>query len=42
MLPLRLFCRRSFAAVNVTAMLMSFGMFGSILFLSQFLQVAQH
>jgi len=42
MLPLRLFRRRSFAAINVTAMLMSFGMFGSIFFLSQFLQVVQH
>ena len=29
-------------AVNVVAMFMSFGMFGSIFFLSQFLQVVQH
>ena len=42
MLPLRLFRSRSFAAVNVVALLMSFGMFGSIFFLSQFLQVVQH
>lgn len=42
MLPLRLFRNRSFVAVNVVAMLMSFGMFGSIFFLSQFLQVVQH
>ncbi len=42
MLPLRLFRSRSFAAVNVMALFMSFGMFGSIFFLSQFLQVVQH
>ena len=42
MLPLRLFRSRSFSAVNVVAMFMSFGMFGSIFFLSQFLQVVQH
>jgi len=42
MLPLRLFRSRAFSAVNVVAMLMSFGMFGSIFFLSQFLQVVQH
>ncbi len=41
MLPLRLFAHRGFAAVNVTAMLFSFGMFGSIFFLSQFLQTVQ-
>ena len=41
MLPLRLFKNRAFAAVNVTAMLFSFGMFGSIFFLSQFLQTVQ-
>ena len=41
MLPLRLFGNRAFAAVNVTAMLFSFGMFGSIFFLSQFLQTVQ-
>ena len=42
MLPLGLFRSRAFSAVNVVAMLMSFGMFGSIFFLSQFLQVVQH
>ncbi len=42
MLPMRLFRSRSFSAVNVVAMFMSFGMFGSIFFLSQFLQVVQH
>jgi len=41
MLPLRLFRNRGFAAVNVTAMLFSFGMFGSVFFLSQFLQTVQ-
>jgi EmrB/QacA subfamily drug resistance transporter len=41
MLPLRLFRQRAFAAVNVTAMLFSFGMFGAIFFLSQFLQTVQ-
>ena len=41
MLPLRLFRNRAFTAVNVTAMLFSFGMFGSIFFLSQFLQTVQ-
>jgi EmrB/QacA subfamily drug resistance transporter len=40
MLPLRLFRSRSFSAVNVAALLMSFGMFGSIFLLSQFLQTA--
>jgi EmrB/QacA subfamily drug resistance transporter len=42
MLPLGLFRNRAFAVVNVVALLMSFGMFGSIFFLSQFLQVVQH
>jgi EmrB/QacA subfamily drug resistance transporter len=41
MLDVRLFKNRAFAAVNVTAMLFSFGMFGSIFFLSQFLQTVQ-
>ena len=40
MLPLRLFRNRSFSAVNVAAMLMSFGMFGSVFLLSQYLQTA--
>src|SRR3954467_9278685 len=42
MLPLRLFRSRSFTAANVVAMLMSFGMFGSIFLLAQFFQVVQH
>jgi EmrB/QacA subfamily drug resistance transporter len=41
MLDLRLFRQRGFAAVNVTAMLFSFGMFGAIFFLIQYLQVVQ-
>jgi EmrB/QacA subfamily drug resistance transporter len=41
MLPLRLFAQRAFAAVNLTAMFFSFGMFGAIFFLSQFLQTVQ-
>ncbi len=42
MVPLALFRNRSFTAVNAVALFMSFGMFGSIFFLSQFLQVVQH
>ncbi|MGH9116081.1 MAG: MFS transporter [Acidimicrobiales bacterium] len=42
MLPLRLFRSRSFSVVNVVALLMSFGMFGSIFLLAQFLQTVQH
>ncbi len=41
MLDVRLFRHRGFATVNVTAMLFSFGMFGAIFFLIQFLQVVQ-
>ncbi|WP_035857850.1 DHA2 family efflux MFS transporter permease subunit [Cryptosporangium arvum] len=41
MLPLRLFRDRGFAASNVTALLFSFGMFGSIFLLAQFLQTVQ-
>ena len=41
MLNIRLFRHRGFTAVNVTAMLFSFGMFGSIFFLTQFLQTVQ-
>ncbi len=41
MLDIRLFRNRGFAAVNVTALLFSFGMFGSIFFLTQFLQTVQ-
>jgi len=42
MLPLRLFASRGFSAANVASMLMSFGMFGSIFLLAQFLQIVQH
>ena len=41
MLDIRLFRHRGFSAVNVTALLFSFGMFGSIFFLTQFLQTVQ-
>jgi EmrB/QacA subfamily drug resistance transporter len=41
MLNLRLFKNRGFAAINLTAMLFSFGMFGTVFFLSQFLQTVQ-
>jgi EmrB/QacA subfamily drug resistance transporter len=41
MLDLRLFRHRGFTTVNLTAMLFSFGMFGSIFFLTQFLQTVQ-
>ncbi|MCU1489900.1 MAG: transporter, partial [Acidimicrobiaceae bacterium] len=42
MLPLRLFRNRQFSAVNVVAMLMSFGMFGAVFLLAQFFQTVQH
>ena len=38
MLPLSFFAKRSFAVTNVVSLAMYFGMFGSIFFLSQFLQ----
>jgi EmrB/QacA subfamily drug resistance transporter len=41
-LPLRLFRSRSFSAGNAASLLMSFGMFGSIFLLAQFLQLVQH
>jgi len=41
MLDLRLFRLRGFSAVNITAMLFSFGMFGAIFFLVQYLQTVQ-
>jgi MFS family permease len=41
MLDIRLFRDRGFTSVNVTALLFSFGMFGSIFFLAQFLQTVQ-
>jgi EmrB/QacA subfamily drug resistance transporter len=42
MLPMSFFARRSFAVTNVVSMAMYFGMFGSIFFLSQFLQNVLH
>jgi EmrB/QacA subfamily drug resistance transporter len=42
MLPLRLFRNRGFTASNLASFLMSFGMFGSIFLLAQFLQIVQH
>ena len=42
MVPLRFFRRRAFSAANVTSMLMSFGMFGSVFLLAQFFQIVQH
>jgi EmrB/QacA subfamily drug resistance transporter len=38
MLPMRFFAKRSFAVTNVVSIAMYFGMFGSIFFLSQWLQ----
>jgi EmrB/QacA subfamily drug resistance transporter len=38
MLPMRFFADRGFAVTNVVSLAMYFGMFGSIFFLSQFLQ----
>jgi EmrB/QacA subfamily drug resistance transporter len=38
MLPMNFFARRSFAVTNVVSLSMYFGMFGSIFFLSQYMQ----
>jgi EmrB/QacA subfamily drug resistance transporter len=38
MLPLQFFAKRGFAVTNVVSLAMYFGMFGSVFFLSQFLQ----
>ena len=38
MLPMEFFANRGFAVTNVVSLAMYFGMFGSIFFLSQFLQ----
>jgi EmrB/QacA subfamily drug resistance transporter len=38
MLPMQFFARRSFAVTNVVSLSMYFGMFGSIFFMSQYLQ----
>src|SRR5437660_5813863 len=42
MLPMQLFANRGFAVTNVVSITMYFGMFGSIFFLSQFLQNVLH
>jgi EmrB/QacA subfamily drug resistance transporter len=42
MLPLSFFADRGFAVTNVVSLAMYFGMFGSIFFLSQFLQTVLH
>src|SRR5215203_5827802 len=41
MLPMRFFRNRTFALANTASLLMSFGMFGAIFFISQFFQVVQ-
>jgi EmrB/QacA subfamily drug resistance transporter len=42
MLPMAFFARRSFAVTNVASLSMYFGMFGSIFFLSQYMQNVLH
>jgi EmrB/QacA subfamily drug resistance transporter len=42
MLPMEFFARRSFAVTNVVSLSMYFGMFGSIFFLTQFMQNVLH
>jgi EmrB/QacA subfamily drug resistance transporter len=42
MLPMEFFANRSFAVTNAVSLAMYFGMFGSIFFLSQFLQNVLH
>ena len=42
MLPLEFFARRGFAVTNVVSLAMYFGMFGSIFFLSQYMQNVLH
>ena len=42
MLPMQFFAQRSFAVANVVSLAMYFGMFGSIFFLSQFMQNVLH
>lgn len=41
MLPMRLFANRSFVAVNIAALFLSFGMFGAIFLLAQSMQLVQ-
>ena len=38
MLPMEFFARRGFSVTNAISLSMYFGMFGSVFFLSQFLQ----
>jgi EmrB/QacA subfamily drug resistance transporter len=42
MVPMRFFRRRAFSTANLTSMLMSFGLFGSVFLLAQFFQIVQH
>jgi EmrB/QacA subfamily drug resistance transporter len=42
MLPMSFFARRSFAVTNVVSLSMYFGMFGSIFFMSQYMQNVLH
>jgi EmrB/QacA subfamily drug resistance transporter len=42
MLPMRFFAERSFSVANAVSLAMYFGMFGSIFFLSQFMQNVLH
>ncbi len=42
MLPMQFFTKRSFAVTNVVSLSMYFGMFGSIFFLSQYMQNVLH
>jgi len=42
MVPIRFFSHRAFSAANLTSMLMSFGLFGSVFLLAQFFQIVQH
>jgi predicted MFS family arabinose efflux permease len=42
MLPMQFFAKRSFAVTNVASLTMYFGMFGSIFFLSQYMQNVLH
>ncbi|HST56111.1 MAG TPA: MFS transporter, partial [Solirubrobacteraceae bacterium] len=42
MLPMEFFAKRSFAVTNIASLSMYFGMFGSIFFLSQFMQNVLH
>jgi EmrB/QacA subfamily drug resistance transporter len=41
MVPMRFFRRRAFSTANLTSMLMSFGLFGSVFLLAQFFQIVQ-